>query len=361
MSKHDITKQRASLMLRDKAGYFEATRKSGLSILNKFKLDLTTALSLKKEMPLNLWKIVKRALSDSFGVDVMGTERELREGLKEHGEFDYEVGKFINSAGETVTFLRATDVRSLCKNSFDALKDAKLLPNDNNVSLLICGNKGGSSTKIICQFANSEQSQSVKTAKLLGIYLGSKESRENIELAFGTIFEQLDKLTYDDVFIGSSPSETPAKTGNSEQITTRESPEEFTLKLRHENKTIKSLAALLPECYNEQNNVFSIECENCMNLSRKYNWTGKNVTDIFSKCYGGDLMWLSSILGLTGPNGKYFCSDCLVTLQDVKKGVPHSPVILPKYQPLTFTEGRNFEMRAMESISENAKSCKEAG
>ena len=204
--------------------------------------------------------------------------------------------------------------------------------------------------KIICQLANSEQSHSVKTAKLLGIYLESKESRENIELAFGTIFEQLDKLTYD-VFISSSPSETPAKTENSEQVTTRESPEEFTLKLRHENKTIKSLAALLPECYNEQNNVFSIECENCMNLSRKYNWTGKNVTDIFSKCYGGDLMWLSSILGLTGPNGKYFCNDCLVTLQDLKKGVPHSPVILPKYQPLTFIEGRNFEMRAMEVLA----------
>ena len=62
-------------MLRDKEGYFEPTRKSGLSILSKFKLDLTTALSLKKEMPLNLWKIVKRALSDSFGVDVMGTEK----------------------------------------------------------------------------------------------------------------------------------------------------------------------------------------------------------------------------------------------------------------------------------------------
>ena len=72
-------------------------------------------------------------------------------------------------------------------------------------------------------------------------------------------------------------------------------------------------------------------------------------------------MWLSSILGLTGPNGNYFCNDCLVTLQDVKRGLPHSPVILPKYQPLTFTEGRNFEMRAMESISENAKSFKEAG
>ena len=226
-------------------------------------------------MPLNLWKIVKHALSDSFGIDVIGTEKELHKGLKEHGGFDYEVGEFSNFAGETVTFLRTTDVRSSCKNSFDALKNAKLLPNGNNVSLFICSDKDGSSAKIICQFGNSEQSQSVKTAKLLGIYLGSNKSRENIELAFGTIFQQLDKLTYD-VFISSSLSETLAKTVNSEQVTMRESPDEFTLKLWHENKT-KSSAALLPECYNEQNNVFSIECENCMNLSRKYNWTGKKM------------------------------------------------------------------------------------
>ena len=131
----------------------------------------------------------------------------------------------------------------MCKNSFNAPKDAKPLPNDKNISLLICGgDKGGSSTKIICQFANSEQSQSVRTAKLLGIYLGSKESRENIELAFGPVFEQLDKLTYD-AFISSSLSETSAQTKNSEQVAMRESPDKFTLKLQYENKTMKSFAA----------------------------------------------------------------------------------------------------------------------
>ena len=26
------------------------------------------------------------------------------------------------------------------------------------------------------------------------------------------------------------------------------------------------------------------------------------------------------------------CNDCFITLQDVTKGAPHSPVILPKYQ-----------------------------
>ena len=42
----------------------------------------------------------KRALSDDFGIDLMGTERELREDLKNHGKFDYEVGEFTNKAGE---------------------------------------------------------------------------------------------------------------------------------------------------------------------------------------------------------------------------------------------------------------------
>ena len=60
-----------------------------------------------------------------------------------------------------------------------------------------------------------------------------------------------------------------------------------------------------------------------------------------SICYGGDLMWLSYILGLTGPNGKHFCNDCLVSLHDTPKGVPHSPVILPKYHNSALTEGKD--------------------
>ena len=56
------------------------------------------------------------------------------------------------------------------------------------ISLLVCGDNGGSSTEILCQFTNSQASHSMKTAKLLGIYQGSKESRENIQTAFGPIF-----------------------------------------------------------------------------------------------------------------------------------------------------------------------------
>ena len=128
--KQDVVQQRSSLIKRNKEGYFEAAKIAGLAIFNKFKLDPETALSLKKEMPLNLWKTVKRTLNDSFGVDLMGTERQLREGLRKHGEFEYEVGEFINSSGETVTFLQVTDFETLYKTSVEEMKNSGLLSKD---------------------------------------------------------------------------------------------------------------------------------------------------------------------------------------------------------------------------------------
>ena len=141
--------------------------------------------------------------------------------------------------------------------------------------------------------------------------------------------------------------------------------EQFLLKLANENKAIRKLAELLPGCYNENNGIFSAECEHCMNHFHKHSWTGAdNVqgdTTNSSICYGGDLMWLSYILGLTGPNGKHFCNDCLVSLQDTPKSVPHSPVILPKYQNNALTEGKDFPLHSIQSITDNAERFQQNG
>ena len=274
--KQDVFQQRSSLIKRNKEGYFKAAKIAGLAIFNKFKLDPETALSLKKEMPLNLWKTVKRTLNDSFGVDLMGTERQLGEGVRKHGEFEYEVGEFINSSGETVTFLRVTDFETLYKTSVEEMNSGLLSKDTSNTSLLVCGDKGGSSTKILCQFTSSEKSQPVRTAKLLGIYQGSKESREIIECAFGPIFEQLNNLHEVPPSDSSSSQairgqhETGPNLRNEENL----EPEQFFLKLANENKTVRKLAELLPGCYNENNGIFSAECEHCINHFRKHSWTG---------------------------------------------------------------------------------------
>ena len=62
-------------------------------------------------------------------------------------------------------------------------------------------------------------------------------------------------------------------------------------------------------------------------------------------------MWLSYILGLTGPNGKYFCNNCLVNQQDVAKGIPHSLVILPKYRTTDSDEGETSKFVALKVLN----------
>ncbi|XP_072025156.1 uncharacterized protein [Amphiura filiformis] len=46
---------------------------------------------------------------------------------------------------------------------------------------------------------------------------------------------------------------------------------------------------------------------------------------------GGDWEGLAKFVGLSGPNGKFFCNHCLATLDQVPKGMPHAAHILPKY------------------------------
>ncbi|XP_072044374.1 uncharacterized protein [Amphiura filiformis] len=61
-------------------------------------------------------------------------------------------------------------------------------------------------------------------------------------------------------------------------------------------------------------------------------------SSIYTDCrftVGGDWEGLAKLLGLSGPNGKYFCNHCLVLLSDVPKAKPHAVHILPKYQAYT--------------------------
>ena len=80
---------------------------------------------------------------------------------------------------------------------------------------------------------------------------------------------------------------------------------------------------------------------------------------------GGDWEGLSKVIGLSGPNGKYFCNHCKVTLNDTQKGIPHAVHILPKYQAhvghssdfalRTFTECKEMNAKYVEA-GDKAKS-----
>ena len=79
---------------------------------------------------------------------------------------------------------------------------------------------------------------------------------------------------------------------------------------------------------------------------------------IFRDCVlvlGGDMTWIMCcMLGLTGPNGKVFCKDCLATLSDLEKGKTHSPHPPFKYKS-SVPSKQTFEARTFENLEGDHK------
>ena len=79
---------------------------------------------------------------------------------------------------------------------------------------------------------------------------------------------------------------------------------------------------------------------------------------IYTHCrftVGGDWEGLSKLVGLSGPNGKFFCNHCLVTLSQTPKGIPHALDILPKYQQ--YTDGSNHTLPTDEDFLRTFEGC----
>ena len=110
--KNDLVTQKASLIKRQKELYLSLSNKAGLTLMKNFKLDAQTVLGFKQEMPLSMWKLIKRGLNDSLGVDIMGTETELRKYLNDHGNFEHECWTVIIQ-NKKIHFFRVTDVADL--------------------------------------------------------------------------------------------------------------------------------------------------------------------------------------------------------------------------------------------------------
>ena len=86
----NINLQRTSLIGRAKQSYAKSAKDAGVKILAKFSPQ---AAGLKKEMSLDTWRLVKRALENVTGADILGTEGDLRKEM-EKSNFQYECGTF---------------------------------------------------------------------------------------------------------------------------------------------------------------------------------------------------------------------------------------------------------------------------
>ena len=88
--------------------------------------SLLHKLPLKKEMPFELWRTVKRVLHDFAGGDVVGAEKNIRESLEEK-YFQYECGSFHTSENgqeKTVTFARVTSIREVLLKHIRQLEES---------------------------------------------------------------------------------------------------------------------------------------------------------------------------------------------------------------------------------------------
>ena len=89
--------------------------------------------------------------------------------------------------------------------------------------------------------------------------------------------------------------------------------------------------------FDDENKFYSVSCGLCKRnvikgFTQVNNTTAMHVT--FSNMlstFGADWEMVANVLGLTGPNGRHFCPFCEIMLSNINEGVPHSPVLFPKY------------------------------
>ena len=191
----DVITQQASLINRRKGMFLEAAKEASIKLVTKF--DIKDLASLKAEMPMEQIRMLKRAFKDSFGFDVLGSEKELRDYFgKLSMPFEGRVYTTSGDDPKEVHFVRVVNIGRVVTQMLDGLTSSNLLcpiPNvkDCELYLLLTGDKDGSTTKLMLQTLNSDRNHSVRAAKLIGIYEGEKENRERIEHLLGPVIKEL--------------------------------------------------------------------------------------------------------------------------------------------------------------------------
>lgn len=175
--------QITSLMKRDDTNFSVCAKEAGIIFGCKFTVE--QAAALKKEMPWELWRLVKRSLKGVTGMDLLGSEVQLRDFLKKEN-LEYECGVFETEEKKKVTFVRVTSVRQTLKALFDGFNangEQCSVANiqENHMVVLIAGDKGSSQTKLMMTLLNSSNQHSRKRAKMLAIFEGDKDTRECME------------------------------------------------------------------------------------------------------------------------------------------------------------------------------------
>ena len=108
-------------------------------------------------------------------------------------------GIFESSNGKKVSFVRVANVSYVVKKSVTQLNESGFFDEKDNIPknllwVLLTGDKGGKSTKLLLQFLNCKEQHSIHTARLLAIYEGDNDNYQCIQKVFGPVVEETMKV-----------------------------------------------------------------------------------------------------------------------------------------------------------------------
>ena len=358
--------QQASLVSRNTGQFLAAAQKAGLKVLAKFTPE--QAAGIKRMMPWTMWDAVKRALHSVCGFDVLGSHSSVRNVCTEHF-FEYDFGSFeVVEKGrvKTAHFLRVKSVQEVVKTTMKRLAATGELTIHSNLPhnclwLILAGDKGGSSTKLMLVFLNAKKQHSVNTGQLLGLFQGCKDSREAIEIVFGPLYQQAEDVVRQvqqlqlpsprphlrQACLESAPQK-PRRNNHGHRIAARRRRRQ-----RAGKRGFKSFLKAITKTLDESSTTISDKCRICLRealvqaapaseQSAEHSETETMYTE-GKLTHGGDWEYLANIFGTSGPNGTHFCNQCLVKQSDMPKGKPHALTIFSRYDG----SATNYELRTV--------------
>ena len=372
----DKVTQNASLINRNREMFVESAKEAGIKLVSKF--DIKDVAALKAELPWEQIRMLKRAFDETFGFDVFGSEKMLREYVGKP-EIPFESGTFTTQGGKTVNFVCVVNVKEVIEQMVEELIESNSLKspeniNENTLYITLLGDKGGTSTKLLLQVLNTNDSlvHSNRAAKMIAIYEGDKESRECIEAIFSNLIRQIQDTCENIKELHLKSHKVCPQMSHIQLINVPPSDTKL---------SVKGASKCPPEIVHVDttNLYFSQNCSLCRDQANASNIPIYNTSETAdsrthsekeNKCHcefddcilvlGGDWAWIASILGYTGPNGVHFCKDCLCRLSDLQKGATHTPNPLPKYKDFV-PQSNRFGVRTFEQLRADHLKYKDSG
>ena len=246
-------------------------------------------------------------------------------------EFEYECGNFKKGNGKKASFVRVANVSDVVKKSVTQLNESGFFVEKSNIPknllwVLLTGDKGGKSTKLLLQFLNCNDQHSIHTARLLAIYDGDKNNYQCIQKVFDPVIEETMKVL-------SNITELDLKVDLTKHHMSPSQQSNFDI--RGMENWPNELQELLRNCQNEYHSQRCLFCQkttyfeghssNCDAIKPS---SAKYSISEFWLSLGGDWEFIARLLGLTGPNGTLFCNFCHAQLKDLEKGKPHTSWLL---------------------------------